>query len=67
MLRCARVGVGPVLFLDSSDVGFDEVVSGLDEESSEAEEALVLGVGGGEGGRGGSPCCVRTRMYASVA
>jgi hypothetical protein len=67
-LRCAGVDLGLVLFLDPSDVGFDEVVSALDEDPEEAEETLVLGASGGEtgAGRGGSPWCVRTRVYASV-
>jgi hypothetical protein len=49
-------------------VGFDEVVSALDEDPEEAEETLVLG---GEWGRNRGrerrkPVCVRTRVYASV-
>ena len=64
-MRCAGADVAPAFVLDPSDVGSDEVVSELEE----VEETLLLAVRGGEtgAGRGGRPCCVRTRMYASVA
>ena len=68
-LRCTSASVTLVLFLDLSDSSIYGVVSAVEEESEELDESLVLVETGGEtgAGRGGSPCCVRTRMYASVA
>lgn len=68
-LLCPRVDDPPVLFLGSSDADVEDAASKLDEDPEEAEETLVLGASGEEAGsgRGGRPCCLRTRVYAAVA